>query len=196
MTSHREIKKLVDASYSKNKDINDIGDLQLDRQLSTNENKVFHDSKTGKTIVANRGTQGTVKDWKNNLEYVKGNYSKTKRQKNAVKTQKKAIEKYGRVDKNVGHSQGAKVARVMNDKKLTGEVIQVNPATKNEKSNKKKNVHTIKSTGDVVSVLHKNNKNTTNVKTGSWNPLYNHSTSVLDYTPNKLVGSGHSFFIE
>jgi S-adenosylmethionine hydrolase len=109
--------------------------LELDRQLSTSENKVFHNKKTGKTIVANRGTQGTIKDWKNNLEYVKGNYGKTKRQKNAVKTQKKAIEKYGKVNTNVGHSQGAKVARVMNDKKLTGEVIQVNPATKNEKSN-------------------------------------------------------------
>ena len=64
------INELVNASYQKNKDApSQIGDYHLDRELSTGKAKVYHDPITKKTIVANRGTQGTFQDWANNAAY-------------------------------------------------------------------------------------------------------------------------------
>ena len=189
MTTYKEIQGLVKSSYKKNKDVEDVGNYKLDKELSTSEAKVFHDPKTDKTIVANRGTANTVKDWTNNAMFIKKEYGKTKRFKNAKKVQEKAIDKYGKVDKNIGHSQSGVIARKMKKKGLTDEVIQVNPASLGEKN--KSNVHTIRANNDVVSVLHRKNKNTKELNTGSWNPLYNHSSSILDSTPGKLVGSGY-----
>ena len=163
MTTYKEIQGLVSSSYKKNKDMEDVGNYKLDKELSTSEAKFFHDSKTGKTIVANRGTVNTVKDWTNNAMFIKKEYGKTKRFKNAKKVQEKAIDKYGKVDKHIGHSQSGIIARKLQKKRMTDEVIQVNPASLGEKS--KSNVHTIRANNNVVSVLHKNNKNTSELNT-------------------------------
>lgn len=180
------VKGLIDASYT-NRTENRVGDLVLDRQLSTRKAQVYTNPQTGQVVVANRGTTGTVADWTNNLAYSVGMYDKTGRMKQAEKVQKKAIQKYGHVDVNVGHSQGGIITRKLNNKGLTGEVINVNPASMGERH--KKNETVLRSSRDLVSGLHKGTKRTHVVK-GISNPLEEHSTKFLDRMKKDFVGKG------
>lgn len=185
-----DVSKFVEASYQKPKEATEqIGDFILDKDLSTRKAKVYHDPKTNKTIVANRGTTGTVSDWTNNLRYgadlATGNlfnfYENSDRMKQAEKVQKEAIKKYGSVDTNIGHSQSGIITRNLNKEGLTGEVININPASFFEKP--KKNEKTYRSTYDPVSIF---SKGATTLK-GSLNPLKAHSTSFIKKS-SKLLG--------
>jgi hypothetical protein len=191
---HKDIAKISKASYKRNKEVEDVDGYQLDRNLSTREAKVFHNPNTGKTIVANRGTQGAA-DWANNVAYVTGNYGKTNRFKHAEKVQKRAIDKYGEVDANVGHSQGAVISRKMGKKGRTKQVVNINPATLGQRE--EDNVTTLKSSRDPVSILHRNDTNTHVIGAESYNPLTEHSSSILDRSTGELVGFGwRSFHVE
>lgn len=180
------VKGLIDASYT-NRTENKVGDLVLDRQLSTRKAQVYTNPKTGQVVVANRGTTGTVSDWTNNALYSVGLYGTTDRMKQAERVQKAAIKKYGHVDVNVGHSQGGIITRRLNDKGLTGEVINVNPASMGERH--KKNETVLRSSMDLVSAMHKG-KNRTHVVKGITNPLEEHSTKFLDRMKKEFVGKG------
>lgn len=189
-----EVKQFVEASYEPKKgETEKIGSYVLDKELSTRKAKVFHDPNSGKTVVANRGTTGTASDWANNARYLMGSYNKTDRMKQAEKVQKAAIKKYGAVDVNVGHSQGGIITRRLNEKGLTNEVINLNPASTGEKQ--KKNEFVIRSATDPVSALHalssgKSKKRTTTT-TGTSNLLKEHSTSILDrLNPSRIIGRG------
>lgn len=186
MSTHEEIRKLIEASYKKNKDIDTINGYKLDKQLSTSEAKVFHNDSTGKTVIANRGTIGTVRDWTNNAKYATGQYNTTKRMKNARNTQKKAIDKYGVVNQNVGHSQGAIASRKFANSGKTDSATILNPATLGEHTGD--NVKTIRANNDVVSILSNKNNNTETIKSHSWNPLINHSPSILTGGTNYISG--------
>jgi hypothetical protein len=180
------VNQFVDSSYKKNQDANNIGDYQLDRQLSNGQAKVYHNPHTNHTVVANRGTQGTLQDWANNLAYTMGLYDTTGRWKNAHRTQDEAIKKYGKVDANVGHSQSGIITRKLNDLGKTGEVINVNPASLGEKQ--KKNETIVKSTLDPVSIFQPNKKDrNVTINTGSYNPLTNHSANILGKV-NQMIG--------
>ena len=190
----KEVKKLVSASYEEKKGkTNKIGDFELDKSLSSSKAKVYHNPKTNETVIANRGTTGTISDWSNNLVYgVTGSkgYKKTDRYKQAKKTQKKAIEKYGEVS-NVGHSQGAEIARELNKEGLSKSVIMVNPASRGEKV--RKNEEVIKSSGDVVSVLvpKKSKGKVKVIEAKSYNPLAQHSAKIIrGDDKSKMFGSG------
>jgi hypothetical protein len=185
-----EIKRFVEASYEPKKgETERIGDYVLDKELSTRKSKVYHDAVHDKTVVANRGTVGTVSDWVNNARYLVGDYAKTDRMKQAERVQKEAIEKYGKVDTNVGHSQGGIITRELNKKGLTGEVINLNPASKGEKV--KKNEFIIKSVMDPVSLLQKQPKKRTTRTKGTLDLLKEHSTDVLDrLDPRRIIGRG------
>ena len=187
-----EIKQFVEASYEPKKgETERIGDYVLDKELSTRKAKVYHDAVHDKTIVANRGTTGTVSDWANNARYLLGDYAKTDRMKQAERVQKKAIDKYGKVDTNVGHSQGGIITRELNKKGLTGEVINLNPASKGEKV--MKNEFIIKSVMDPVSLLQKQPKKRTTTTKGTLDLLKEHSTDVLDrLNPRRIIGRGLS----
>lgn len=193
-----DVSKFVEESYKKPKESSDqVGDFVLDKELSTRKAKVYHDPKTNKTIVANRGTTGTVSDWTNNLRYgadlATGNlfnfYNKSDRMKQAEKVQKEAIEKYGKVDTNIGHSQSGVITRELNKKGLTGEVININPATFYDKP--KKNEKVYRSTYDPVSFF---SKGATTLK-GSINPLKAHSTAFIKKSSRILGGSRYSDFV-
>lgn len=177
------INEFVTASYKKNKDADPkIGNYELDRSLSTGKAKVYHDPIANKTIVANRGTTGTLSDWKNNLSYITGQYDKTERLKQAENVQDEAIKKYGKVDTNITHSQSAIIGRKLNQKGKTGQVIEVNPAIMFEKQ--KKNEYIIKSTYDPVSALTNINpflkkENVYEINADSINPLKEHSADIL-----------------
>lgn len=177
----KEINQFVTASYQPNKEApTSIGDYQLDKSLSTRKAKVYHDPTTNKTVVANRGTTGTISDWANNARYVTGRYGSTDRLKQAEKVQDKAIEKYGKVDTNVTHSQSAIIGRRLNDEGKTGQVIEVNPAIMFE--TQKDNEHIIRSANDPVSALTMVNpflKKVHEIKGETFNPLTEHSADIL-----------------
>jgi len=181
------INQLVNASYQKNKDApSQIGEYHLDRDLSTGKAKVYHDPVTKKTIVANRGTQGTFQDWANNAAYALGGYDLTGRYQNALDTQKAAIAKYGGVDTNVGHSQSGIITRKMNDLGLTKEVINVNPASKGERQ--KENETIVRSSLDPVSIFQPNKaKRNLTLNTG-YNLLKNHSADILGRLGTQRIG--------
>jgi len=185
-----QVKQFVDASYMPKKEgIPQIGNYVLDKQLSTRKAKVYHDPITDKTVVANRGTTGTASDWANNARYLMGNYKKTDRMKQAERVQKEAIQKYGKVDTNVGHSQGGIITRELNKKGLTNEVINLNPASKGEKV--QKNEFVIKSALDPVSILQKQPKKRTTKTKGTMNLLKEHSSDILNrLNPKQIVGFG------
>ena len=181
------INQLVNSSYQKNKDApSQIGDYHLDRELSTGKAKVYHDPVTKKTIVANRGTQGTIQDWANNAAYALGGYEHTGRYKNALDTQKAAVSKYGGVDTNVGHSQSGIITRKLNDLGLTKEVINVNPASKGEKQ--KKNETIVKSYLDPVSIFQPNKKDRNVTLNTGYNLLKNHSADILGRLGTQRIG--------
>lgn len=176
-----EVNKFVKGSYEDRKGkTQQIGDYTLDKSLSNATTKVYHDPKTGKVVVANRGTKSTsIRDWTNNAMYAVGLYDKTGRYKQAEDTQKKTIQKYGRDSiTNVGHSQGAIITRNLRDKGLTNQLINVNPASKGEKVRKGETV--IKSSGDVVSALVPKGKRVKIIPAKTYSPLTEHSSSILE----------------
>ena len=180
--SARDANAFVRASYDPTPQ-KDIDGYKLDTELSTRKAKVYHNPQNGQTVVANRGTTGTVADWANNLRYAVGDYNNTGRMKQAEKVQDKAIEKYGKVDTNIGHSQSGIITRNLNAKGKTGQVININPAITMEKQ--KKNEYNVRSNLDVVSSLAAINpfmksKNNKTIKAESWNPLTEHSSNILD----------------
>lgn len=192
--SAEDTKKFIESSYkSKGQADANISNFDLDKELSNDTAKVYHDKNSNKTIVVNRGTKGT-KDWANNAKYgfdvlthnVFNTYGKSDRYKEAQKTQKEAIKKYGKVDENIGHSQGAVITRKLNDEGLTKEVININPASFYEKP--KKNEYNYRSTFDPISMF---SKGTTTIKDYTLNPLKAHSTSFLNkVNPKYLLGKG------
>jgi len=188
-----EARRFVKASYDETKDAEkDIGGYILDDKLSDKETKVYHDPKTGKTVVVNRGTKGAA-DWMNNARYgadvLTGNYfnlyNKSDRFQNAKNTQKKAIEKYGKVDTNLGHSQAGIITRKLNKRGLTDDVVNINPATFYDKP--KKNETNLRSTYDPVSMF---NRGATTIKHDVFNPLKAHSTDFLRHLGDTVVGHG------
>jgi hypothetical protein len=186
-----DVKGFIDASYTPTTE-NRVGDFELDKQLSTRKAQVYHNPKTDEVVVNNRGTAPTLQDWTNNAAYVFGLYDKTGRMKQAEKVQRKAIAKYGKVDVNVGHSQGGIITRKLNEKGLTKEVINLNPASMFEKQ--KKNEYVIRSSRDVVSALQSVNpfskKKNTKVVKGIYNPIREHGTELLSRMGNVFVGKG------
>ena len=194
----KKIQHMSSASYKKNKDIQNIGKYKLDKSLSTSESKVFVNKDTGKVVVANRGSIKTLKDWTNNLSLLLGQYKNTQRYKNARDTQVKVLEKYPNYKVlNIGHSQSAKITKLLNEEGLTGEIININPAAL-PTDKKKDNETTIRSSGDIVSMYDKKKKGDIMVKADTINPIEEHRTTIVnDIPPKTYIGLGiqhHSKF--
>jgi hypothetical protein len=160
-----------------------VGNYVLDKKLSTEKAKVYHDPATGKTVVAHAGTSGKgivgkAKDWGNNLIYAVGGsnlYKHTGRYKTAEKVQKAAQKKYGKVD-TIGHSQGGLLAEMVGGKG-GGEVITVNKAAHPlEVRSRGKNQTDIRHKDDIVSKFSAKTKHSV-TEGKSMNALAAHSTS-------------------
>ena len=144
--SASEIKNFLDQSYKEHPKEH-LDGYDLDKSLSSDTVKVYNDPKTGKTVVAHRGTSGLA-DWGNNLAYALGAYKYTNRYKKGKTAQDAAEKKYGKENiSTLGHSQGAVNARLLG--KDTKEIINVNPAYKFETP--AKNEYNLRSSADVVS---------------------------------------------
>jgi len=184
-----ETKGLISASYAGRKEQpKTIGSLTLDPALSRGRAAVYVDPK-GHATVVHRGTKSTVADWANNAIYaVTGNkgYKKTSRYKAAEAAQKAAREKYGTATA-LGHSQGAISARILNKKGIASDAILVNPASRGEA--RRANEVVVKSKGDVISALQPTHKGDLLLKNKTFNPLAEHSGSILSRT-TKMIGQG------
>jgi hypothetical protein len=174
---HEELKKFVDAGYKTKSEAENIDGYVLDKELSTKRDKVYFNPETNKAVHTIAGTDKT-KDWSNNLLIPLGLHQYSNRYKNAEKIQKEANKKYGKENLSlVSHSQSGNIAQNLAKKKLVGdENITLNPAII---GSHKKNVKVVRSSGDVVSALTIKNKKDKTINTGSYNPLYNHSTEIL-----------------
>jgi len=173
-----------------------IGDYYIDESLSTPENVVYHNPKTGETKVAYRGTEGTLKDWGNNALYAMGLHNQSKRYKRAADIEKKVEEKYGTENLDVlGHSQSGAFAQEIG--KNAKNTIVLNPASHPFYTPKTKNATIVRSKGDAVSGLKYLNplnwgkKADGEIEAKTYNPVEEHMPSVLERLPeNTILGNG------
>lgn len=197
--STKDFNLMLKESYKKPQDRDKhIGDYYIDESLSTPENVVYHNPKTGETKVAYRGTEGTLKDWGNNALYAFGLHNTSKRYKRSNEIQKQVEQKYGTANLDVlGHSQSGAFSQEIG--KNAKNVIVLNPATHPGYSPKTKNTTVVRSTGDAVSGLKYLNplnwgkKKTADVeiKAKTYNPIEEHMPSVLERLPEEqMLGEG------
>ena len=181
-----QAKKLLQSSYKQVPDVK-IGDWELDESISRPTARVYYNPVIQQGAVVHRGTDKTLGDWSNNLQYVMGTNKLTNRYKEAEIAQKKAEEKYPNV-LTLGHSQGGIYTKIARDQ---SKVINVNPASMGETTSGT----TIRSKNDPVSMIagltglfKKNPKNITT--SAQLNPLKAHSLDILDELGDKMLGEG------
>ena len=180
--------KMLKSSYKDEGD-NNIGDFQLDKELSTKTSKVYNNPNIKKTAVVHRGASGVI-DWGNNAIFAIGGkdaYMKTSRFKNAKDTQLKAEEKYGKASA-YGHSQGALISQLVASPN-TDEVITYNTAShpiyKIPKLERQTNIRTSK---DIVSSF--SHDNDIVIPSTSNSILENHKTDALSRLGDVEIGKG------
>jgi hypothetical protein len=197
--STKDFNLMLKESYKKPQDRDKhIGDYYIDESLSTPENVVYHNPKTGETKVAYRGTEGTLKDWGNNALYAFGLHNSSKRYKRSNEIQKQVEQKYGTQNLDVlGHSQSGAYAQEIG--KNAKNVIVLNPATHPGYTPKTKNATVVRSKGDAVSGLKYLNplnwgkKKTADVeiKAETYNPVTEHMPDILERLPeDTILGNG------
>ena len=186
--SVQHLTDFVNQGYD-NKNRKDIDDFILDTSISTDENQVYHNPITNQTVVNLRGTEGTIKDWGNNLYGAVGLYKYTDRYQRAQKIKNEAIAKYGKIS-ITSHSQGNFSGKEFAKDKNVTESISLNPAGFSKLGEKE---HVVRSNKDIVSlptaILNKGNKNITTVK--SKLPLlnpYNLAKYIINQHSTKILG--------
>lgn len=183
-----ELKGLLNASYDNN--IENVGDFEIDKTISSKTSKVYVNPETGQAVVAHQGTKGLA-DWKNNLIYAIGGkraYKKTDRYKEAKKVQNQASKKYGNESiSTIGHSQGGLQAELLGNK--TNEIITMNKATRPLSNTKHKNQFDISTSKDIVSSLNPFQKTTSRditINKKGFNPLVQHSYNAVTKIKNSI----------
>ena len=85
----------------------ELDEFVLDRELSSEEHSIFHNQKTGETVITYRGTTN-LDDVKTDSNIALGNEKNTKRYERSEEVFLKTKEKYGNDNIVVtGHSLGA-----------------------------------------------------------------------------------------
>ena len=182
--SSKELSKFVKASYKKKSDAQSVDGYTLDKELSSKRSKVFVDP-SGKVVVAHAGTD-QASDWVHNLAVpIPSLYKKQDRYKKAETVQKQANKKYGKDNiTTISHSQSGAIANELAKKGLTEKSISLNPAILGSH----KGLQVVRSKGDVVSALTSIGDKDVEIKNKTFNPLVEHSTSVLSRQPQEYVG--------
>jgi hypothetical protein len=198
-----QIKDFLNASYAENPP-NQLGEYQLDIELTNLYVKVYFSISNRKVIIIHRGTK-EASDWLNNLTYgLNSNaYNFTTRFKISKNTQNKAQKKYkGYKFETLGHSQGGLLTHKLGTNSLSS--IQLNPAYKGESQGQ--NEYIIRSSLDPVSILKAPRTAINNVLYPEWsknhnitipaktsNPLTEHSIEILERLPqDKFIGRAGS----
>ena len=187
--SVQHLTDFINQGYDKNR--KDIDDFILDNSISTDENQVYHNPITNQTVVNLRGTEGTIKDWSNNLYGAVGLYKYTDRYKRAEKIKNEAIAKYGKIS-ITSHSQGNFAGKEFAKDQNVNESVSLNPAGFSKLGEKE---HVVRSNKDIVSlptaILNKGNKNITTVKSKEKLPLlnpYNLAKYIINQHSTKILG--------
>jgi len=139
---------------------------------------------SGQVVIALRGTEGTAKDWSNNLVYGAAGetaYKQTPRYKRAKERVAQLEKKYNPEDITIfGHSQSGLIAELLPSKAT--ENITVNKASRPQDAlfrRRKKNQYDIRSRFDPVSFFPLQKSNYT-IDGVSLNPLAQHSPDILE----------------
>ncbi len=189
-----DLRKLLASSYSGAP----VDNWQMERDMSTNNSKVYRNPSTGQVVVAHKGTQGTT-DWGNNLIYAltgEMGYRQTARFKEAQRVQKAAENAFGRdMVSTIGHSQGGLQAQMLGgDSK---EIITVNKATRPGEvvtgSSKKKNQTDVRTSIDPVSAFRSpfaSKKKSITLDADTKNPVEAHSYEALEQLGDEMIGEG------
>ena len=143
-----DISKIIKASYKPqaeaSSDLENLG-YKYDPELSTMENKVFYDPKTGKPNIAYRGST-TVKDWIGNIKLGLG--FKDPEAEKRIQLADQVKQKYGQAPDTFGHSRGGYSAEEAGER-FGGKTYTYNKdifyTTKSEQTD-------IRTKGDIVSL--------------------------------------------
>jgi hypothetical protein len=166
----------------------------LDESISKPTARVYFNASKNQAIVVHRGTEGTVKDWANNLAFVAGVSPLTQRYKDSKEVQEKAEAKYSDV-LTTGHSQGSVYTKLAKNKKG---IIDVNPASFIQSTEGT----TVRAKNDPVSALRGianmfSSKGKENITTSAKaNPLDAHSINILDELGDKELGTGLTKYLK
>lgn len=170
--SSEDFRELLKSSYSGD----EVPGWQMDKDLSTDESKVYTKDGSKQVVVAHQGTT-TASDWANNAVYAlagEAGYKKTPRYRRAKAVQKAAHSKYGAENiSTIGHSQGGLQAQILGEK--SNEIITLNKATRPFSNSKKDNQTDVRAIGDAVSYWDKNDKTIE----ADGNVLSKHSVDVV-----------------
>ena len=116
--------------------IDDLKGFAVDEELSTIDNLVLYNSKTGETNVSYRGTtdnpmrtKSFLRDWRINGQ-IAGGKSNAVRVKQAQKQLNKVVKKYGKSELSLsGHSQGGHVSYEMGSPTIYHPIAITQPST-------------------------------------------------------------------
>lgn len=174
------LKTILEASYKSEgkakKDLNKLG-YKYDTELSSNENKVFYNPKTGEPSIAYRGSQ-TGEDWLGNLKLLLG--AKDLNAERRIALAGKVKEKYNKPPTSYGHSRGGYIAEQAGER-YGGKSVTYNKATLPQDVFKKirieqTDIRTLKDPVSLLSVLQRGNKKVINSRA---NVLDSHSINFL-----------------
>ena len=183
------LKKALENSYGKSNVKQGFDGYEPVSRLTDRQAQVYHNPKTGHTIVAHRGTQG-LRDVMTDIAYTTTGY-KGKRFKKAERIQKEAERQFGSQNiSTVGHSLGSLLSSEVG--RNSKEIINYNePIT--PFGRRHENEYVVKTSNDPFSWFHKPKQDSKNktIKSTSVNPLYEHSTDRLDaLRPDEMIGKG------
>ena len=159
----------------------------LDKRLSGNREKVYHNAQNNKTIVAVRGTKSYADVLVNDPAVALGILSKTNRYKHAQRTYNKTLEKYGDSKISVvGHSLGGSIVSHLKtrdeDQKITyNKGAGPRFLTGHEKN--AKNEIALRNPVDLVSGFSSVAEGTKNIGRPHLNPFTAHSVEALKEEP-------------
>jgi len=187
--SAKIFKKALTNSYGKSNKKEGFDGYEPVNRLTDRQAQVYHNPKTGHTIVAHRGTQG-IKDVFTDLAYATTGY-KSGRFKKAERIQKEAEKQFGSQNvSTVGHSLGSLLSSEVG--KNSKEIINYNkPIT--PFGRRRDNEYVVKTSNDPFSWFHRPKQDSKNktIKSKSVNPLHEHSIDRLDaLQPDEVIGKG------
>ena len=187
--SAKILKKALTNSYGKSNKKEGFDGYEPVNRLTDRQAQVYHNPKTGHTIVAHRGTQG-IKDVFTDLAYATTGY-KSGRFKKAERIQKEAEKQFGSQNvSTVGHSLGSLLSSEVG--KNSKEIINYNkPIT--PFGRRRDNEYVVKTSNDQFSWFHRPKQDSKNktIKSKSVNPLHEHSIDRLDaLQPDEVIGKG------
>jgi len=192
--NNKTLHKMIKNGYEdKPKDMDLVDGYVLDKSLSGTRAQVYYHPETKHLVINHRGTKGS-KDVMTDIGLMFGNKS-GKRFEHGKKITDEALKKYNTDNVTIsGHSLGSEVARQAS-KNSNHDVVVVNPAVAplDMFNRHKDNETVIRSTLDPISALHsfnpyRNEARTIDIDAKGYNPLSEHSSSILDRLGDTEVG--------